>query len=142
MHRYHILTAALALAASHAAAADYRTEEKEAIHRTLSGSNTLDVDLVSGTIEVTGDTGNTIRVDGERVIRAQDKAEADRAKKEVTLDINQKDGTAQLFENGPFRDRDRNRTSDNHGFHDHDDHHYDVAYNLHIQVPKNQTLAL
>src|SRR5947209_884831 len=117
MHRLETLILATLIVAGSALAADYRTEEKEAIHRTLSGATSLDVDVVSGTIEVTGDTGNNIRVDGERVIRARDNAEADRAKNEVTLDINQKDGVAQLYENGPFRDRNGYRGSDNHGFH-------------------------
>ena len=140
MRRIQIMTAAVALAATAALAADYKTEEKEAIHRTLSGASALDVDTIGGSLEVTGDAGNTIRVDGERVIRARHKAELDRAKKEVTLDINEKGGTAQLYENGPFRDH--NRTSDNHGFHENNDRHYDVAYNLTIKVPKSIALRL
>src|SRR5215469_6329524 len=74
MRRFQILTLAALAAAGSSIAAEYRTEEKEAIRRTLSGSNSLDVDLVSGTVEVTGDSGNTIRVEGERIIRADDKA--------------------------------------------------------------------
>src|SRR5579862_615236 len=84
MRRLQILILATLAAACSSLAAEYRTEEKEAIRRTLSGSNSLDVDLVSGSIEVTGDSGNTIRVEGERIIRADDKATIDRAKKEVT----------------------------------------------------------
>jgi DUF4097 and DUF4098 domain-containing protein YvlB len=142
MRRFQILTLATLAAAISSLAAEYRTEEKEAIRRTLSGSNSLDVDLVSGTIEVTGDSGNTIRVEGERIIRADDKAGIDRAKKEVALDINQKDGISQLYENGPYRDHDGNRGSDNHGFHEHNDRRYSVAYNLNIKVPRNMTLRL
>jgi DUF4097 and DUF4098 domain-containing protein YvlB len=131
---------AVALMAGVASAADYRIEDKEPIHRIMNAATLLDVDTISGTIEVVGDGGNNIRIDGERVIRGREKGDVDRAKKEVTLDMNEKGGTAQLFENGPFRDR--NRTSDNHGFHDHDDRHYDVAYNLTIKVPKSIGLRL
>ena len=52
----------------------------------------------------------------------------DRAKREVKLDVNEKDGIAQLYVNGPFRD---NHSSDDHGFHIHfDDHDYEVTYNF------------
>ena len=139
MNRLRTLTLT-ALLSLPLAAADYKVEDKEAIHKILTGATTLDVDTVSGSIEVIGDSGNTVRVDGERVIRARDKAEMDRAKKEVTLDINQKGATAQLFENGPFRNG--NKVSDNHGFHEHNDRHYHVAYNLTIKVPKNMELRL
>ena len=139
MNRLRTLTLT-ALLSLPLAAVDYKVEDKEAIHKTLQGATTLDVDTVSGSIEVIGDGGTTVRVDGERVIRARDKAEMDRAKKEVTLDINQKGPTAQLFENGPFREG--GKLSDNHGFHEHNDRHYDVAYNLTIKVPKNMELRL
>ena len=139
MKRFQILTLA-ALISLPLAAADYKLEEKEAVHKTLSGSTALDVDTISGSIEVVGDGGNTIRLDGERVIRARDQTAMDQAKKEVTLDINQKGATAQVYENGPFRDH--NRASDNHGFHDNNDRHYSVAYNLTLKVPKNMELRL
>ena len=45
-------------------------------------------------------------------------------KREVMLDVNEKNGTAQLYVNGPFREN--NRASENHGFHEHNDRHYDV----------------
>ncbi len=139
MKRLRILTLA-ALVSFPLAAADYKLEEKEAVHKTLSGSTALDVDTISGSIEVVGDGGATIRVDGERVIRARDQTAMDHARKEVTLDINQKGATAQVYENGPFRDH--NRVSDNRGVHDTSDRRYQVAYNLTIKVPKNMALRL
>src|SRR5580698_3341721 len=83
-----------------AAHRDYKLEEREAFHHTFSSDATLDVDAVSGNITVLGDGGNTIRVDGEKVIRAADQEEVQRAKREVVLDINEKNGIAQLYVNG------------------------------------------
>ena len=123
-----------------AAHRDYKLEERDAFHHTFSNDSTLDVDTVSGSINVLGDGGNTIRVDGEKVIRAADQEELQRAKREVVLDINEKNGIAQLYVNGPFRDNDH--TSDNHGFHDHRDREYDVAYNFTIHVPRATELTL
>ena len=123
-----------------AAHRDYKLEEREAFHHTFSNDSTLDVDAVSGSINVVGDGGNTIRVDGEKVIRAADQEEVQRAKREVVLDINEKNGIAQLYVNGPFRDNDH--TSDNHGFHDHRDREYEVTYNFTIHVPRATELTL
>ncbi|HZL57533.1 MAG TPA: hypothetical protein VFC21_10645 [Bryobacteraceae bacterium] len=123
-----------------AAHRDYKLEEREPFHHTFSNDTTLDVDTVSGSINVTGDGGNTIRVDGEKVIRAADREEVQRAKREVVLDVNEKNGTAQLYVNGPFRDNDH--TSESHGFHDRRDREYEVAYNFTIHVPSALALTL
>ncbi len=132
-------TVALAMAAA-CAASDYSLEEREQFQRTLSGANTLDVDNINRFIHVTGDSGNTIRVEGEKIMRARDAEEMARAKREVTVDINQKDGVAQLSVNGPFRDHDR--SSGYHGFHADDSRHYDVTYNFTIHVPHSIGLML
>jgi hypothetical protein len=118
----------------------YRLEEREQVHRTFSNDRTLDVDEVNGFITVTGDGGNTIRVDAEKVIRADTPEEMARGKREVVLDVNEKDGIEQLYVNGPFRDS--NHASDNHGFHEHSDRHYDVTYNFTIHVPRATELRL
>lgn len=124
----------------HGASQRWTQEAKEAIHHTFSRDSTIDVDNINGTIEIIGDDGNTMRVEGEKIIRAEDQAEIDRAKREVTLDINEKDGVAQLYVNGPFRHHDRG--SDDHGFHDHEDRHYEVTYNLTVHVPRATELRL
>jgi hypothetical protein len=112
----------------------YKLEEREAFHHTFSKDGTIDVDNVNGWITVTGDGGNTIRVDGEKVVRADDAAEMARGKKEVVLDVNEKDGVAQLYVNGPFR-------GDNHGYHEHNER-YEVTYNFTIRVPRATALRL
>jgi hypothetical protein len=124
-----------------AARSDWKLETREAIRHTFSGDRILDVDDVDGSIEVTGDGGNTIRVEGEKIIHAANQAEMDRAKRDVRLDVNEKDGIAQLYVNGPFRgNRD---SSDNHGFHEHyDGRQYEVEYNFNIHVPRDTELRL
>jgi hypothetical protein len=126
--------------AAGAADRDYKLEERETIHHTFTGDNTLDVDEVNGTISVIGDGGNTIRVDAEKVVRAADAEEMARGKREVVLDVNEKGGVAQLYVNGPFRDNDRR--SEDHGFHDRRDREYEVTYNFTIRVPRLTALQL
>ena len=121
-------------------AEDYRLEEREKVQRTLSGASTVDVNNVNGFIHVTGDSGNTVRLDAEKIMRARDSEEMARAKREVTLDINEKDGIAQFYVNGPFRDHDH--ASSYHGFHENESRHYDVTYNLTIRVPRTLGLTL
>jgi DUF4097 and DUF4098 domain-containing protein YvlB len=120
---------------------NWNKEAREPFHYTFSNDKSLDVDNVDGTLQVIGDTANTIRVEGERILRAEDQEALDRAKKEVKLDVNEKDGVAQLYVNGPFRGN--NHSSEDHGFHLHyDDHQYEVTYNFTIHVPRETELRL
>jgi hypothetical protein len=118
----------------------WNAEFKEAIKHTFAGDRTLDVDNINGFIHIIGDNGTNIRVEGEKVIRALNQQEIDRAKREVTLDLNEKNGIAQVYVNGPFRDH--GSRSDNHGFHEHNDHDYEVTYNFTIHVPRDTALEL
>jgi hypothetical protein len=133
---------AVAAAVIGAAPSSWTSEATEAVHHTFSGDKSLDVDEVSGAIQVIGDNGNTIRVDGERITRAADQQALDRARRDVTLDINEKDGVAQLYVNGPFRGGGDHSIAD-HGFHIHyDSRDYEVAYNFTIRVPHDIELRL
>ncbi|HEX4133404.1 MAG TPA: hypothetical protein VHY84_02185 [Bryobacteraceae bacterium] len=124
-----------------AAHRNWTSEAREPFHYTFSTDKTLDVDNVDGTIQVIGDGGNTIRVEGERVDRGEDQQALDRAKREVKLDVNEKDGIAQLYVNGPFRNE--GRSTEDHGFHDHyEDHRYEVTYNFTVHVPRETALRL
>ena len=95
---------------------DYKLEDREPVHHTFTGDKTIDVDLVNGALTVIGDGGSTMRVDAERVIHAASKDQIALAKKDDVLDLNEKDGMAQVYENGPFRNS-NNHSSDYHGFH-------------------------
>ena len=130
----------LALAVNAASHRDYKVEDREPVRHVFSGDQSLDTDLVNGSVTVIGDGGTTIRVEGERVIKGADQEQIARAKKEDVLDINEKNGVAQLYENGPFRGNDR--ASDYHGFHDNSDRQYEVEYNLTIHVPRSTGLRL
>ena len=126
----------------HAASRNWNTEAREPFHYEFSNDKTLDVDNVNGTIQVIGDSGKTIRVEGERILRAEDQQALNRAKSEVKLDVNEKDGVAQLYVNGPFRGN-NNHAGDDHGFHLHfDEHRYEVTYNFTIHVPHEMGLEL
>jgi len=136
------LIAGVMAAATASAARDYKEEAKEPVRHTFpAGPTTLDVDNINGTITVIGDNGNTMRVEGEKIIRADSVDELNRGKREVVLDINEKNGIAQLYVNGPFRNG-GNRGSESHDFHDHDHREYNVTYNLTVQVPRNTALQL
>jgi DUF4097 and DUF4098 domain-containing protein YvlB len=120
---------------------NWTAEAREPFHYAFSNDKTLDVENVNGTIQVIGDNGNSIRAEGERIVRAEDQQAIDRAKREVKLDVNEKDGTAQFYVNGPFRDN--GHSSDDHGFHLHsDEHEYEVTYNFTIHVPRETALRL
>lgn len=132
----------LALVSTIVSARDWNTEARDPFHYTFSKDSTVDVDNVSGEIRITADSGNTIRVEGERIIHGRDKQAIDRAKKDVTLDVNERDGTAQLYVNGPFRGN-NGHWSDFHGFHSHyDGDEYEVDYNFNIHVPRDTALQL
>jgi hypothetical protein len=134
------IAACALVSAVSSAAHRWTTEAREAIQHVFNKDKALEVDNINGTIEVVGDNGTTIRVTGERVIRAEDQTELERAKREVTLDMNEKDGVAQLYVNGPFRNHDH--ASDDHGFHEHSDRHYEVTYNITVRVPHLTDLRL
>jgi DUF4097 and DUF4098 domain-containing protein YvlB len=118
-------------------------EAKEAIVHTFTKDTVIDVDNINGTIEVIGDNGKDMRVEGEKIIEADNKENLDRGRKEVTLDMNEKDGVAQLYVNGPFRHHDDHAT-DSHAFHERYDswRHYQVRYNIIVHVPRQTELRL
>ena len=125
-----------------AAGRDYNVEDRSPVNHTFSSDKKLDVDVISGAVEVIGDGGNSIRVTGERVIHALDQQQLARAKQDDVLDMNEKDGAAQIYENGPFRNN-NNRSSDYHGFHEGTDRReYNVDWNLTVHVPREIALRL
>jgi len=124
-----------------AAGRDYKVEDRSPVNHTFSSDKKLDVDIISGSVEIVADGGNSIRVTGERVIHAADQQQLARAKQDDVLDMNEKDGTAQIYENGPFRNN-NNHSGDYHGFHENSDRQYNVDWNLTIHAPREIALRL
>ena len=60
---------------------NWTAEAREPFHYVFSNDKTLDVENVNGTIQVIGDNGNSIRAEGERIVRAEDQQAIDRARK-------------------------------------------------------------
>src|ERR1700689_3652626 len=111
---FAIVAVALAVTVLDASRRNLAAESREPFHYTFSNDKALDVDNVDGAIQVVGDNGNTIRVEGERIVRGEDQQALDRAKRDVKLDVNEKDGTAQFYVKGPFRGN--GHSDDDHGF--------------------------
>ena len=111
-------------------------EDRESIHKTFrvaAGENVskLISDQINGPIRVTGTTGNEIRVDVDKRIRAETQSDLDDAKHEVKLEMTQDGNSVKLYEDGPYRHND--------GWHH---RHYSVTFECDIQVPAGATLDL
>lgn len=84
----------------------YALHDQETIRKTYTltaAQKSLEVDNVWGSIEVTGTNSNEIQVVVTRTNRAETQQKLNRAKKEVTLDVNQQADSLTLYVNGPFR---------------------------------------
>jgi hypothetical protein len=115
---------------------DWREEERETIHKTFkvaAGENVAKLisDQMNGPIRVTGDGGTEIRMDIEKRIRAEMRADLEDAKRDVKLEFTQEGNTVRLFEDAPSR---------------HDDgwrhRHYSVTFECDIHVPAGIALDL
>lgn len=137
-----ILAAGIALTG--ASKSDYKLEDRQTVNHTFANDKTIDTDMVNGSVTVIGDGGNSIRVTAEHIVRANSQAEIELAKKDDVLDLNEKDGVAQIYENGPFRNNGNNHSSDYHGFHEGSDrdHEYNVEWNVTAHVPRAIALKL
>jgi hypothetical protein len=86
---------------------DLPVEEQETIQKSFSmsgvGHRFLEVDNVWGSIEVVGDASSEVRFVINKTTRAESKAKLEQARKEVTLDIAEQEGSLKLYVNGPFR---------------------------------------
>jgi len=110
-----------------------RDEEKIQKSFTLpaAGQKLLEIDNVWGSIEVVADTTDKVELTVARTNRAESKEKLERAKKEVTLDVTQEEGTLKLYVNGPFRCQcDDCR-------HARDDDGYRVKMDFKVRVPRD-----
>lgn len=124
---------------------DWPLHEEETIRKSFtltSGTRTLDVDNVTGFIEVVGSQSDQVQLVVNKTIRAESKERMDAAKKEVTLDITEQPDLVKLYVNGPFRcncncDCGGDDCSGWHG-----DRGYSVKMDFQLQVPRNIALKL
>lgn len=107
-------------------AGNYKLEEREPVQQVFRSSQTLDVSQVNGATLVVGDGGNSIRMEGERIVRADSAEEMARAKREVVLEVVDEGGVARVHVNGLD--------------HEHGDRHYEISWNLTIHVPRAAAL--
>lgn len=117
--------------------------EEETIRKSFTlpaGERSLEVDNVTGFIEVTGSQADQVQVVVNKVIRAESKDRLEKARKEVTLDITQDGGSLKLYVNGPFR---CNCCGCNDGCTHFDrDDGYSVRMDFQVQVPQNIAVKL
>lgn len=81
-------------------------KEQETIRKSFSlpaGERSLEIDNITGFIEVTGSQTDQVQLVVNKAIRAQSKEKLETARKEVSLDITQDGGALKLYVNGPFR---------------------------------------
>ena len=120
-------------------AAPAEVEQNETIQKTFpfSGSapKKVIVDNVNGSIHVTGQAGNEIRVVAHKRLRADSQEKAEQARRDVKLDMSQEANTVRLYLDGPFRCRDG-------GIHMHGRPGYEVKYDFELQVPRDTAVTL
>src|SRR2546429_9850777 len=82
-------------------------QEQETIQKSFSMAGvqhrSLEVDNVWGSIEVVGTNSDQAQLTVNKSIRAESKDKLEQARKKVTLDITEQQGSLKLYVNGPFR---------------------------------------
>src|SRR5947209_20526642 len=78
-------------------------EDRSVETKTFPGAHLVIVDNVNGSIEVTGEPGNDVRMEVTKRIEAESAERMDAAKREVKLDEQQSADTLKLYVDGPFR---------------------------------------
>lgn len=117
--------------------------EQETISKTFTlsaGHKTLDVDNISGSIEVSGGQGDQVKLLVKKTIRAESKASMEAAKKEVTLDITDQPDLLKFYVNGPFRCNCQGDGEGCRGWRGHPG--YNVNMDFQLQVPRDIDITL
>jgi hypothetical protein len=86
---------------------DLPVQEQETIQKSFSMAGvqhrSLEIDNVWGSIEVVGATSDQAQLTVKKSVRAESTERLEQARKEVTLDITDQQGSLKLYVNGPFR---------------------------------------
>jgi hypothetical protein len=123
---------------------DWPLHEEETIRKSFtlsSGTRMLDVDNVTGFIEVVGSQSDQVQLVVNKTIRAESKERMEAAKKEVKLDVTEQPDLVKLYVDGPFRcNCNCDCGNDCNGWHG--DRGYSVKMDFQLQVPRNIALKL
>lgn len=129
----------------------YPVKDSERIQRSLTftgaGPHRLDIDNVTGSIQVAAHDGPTVELTVNRTLEAATQERLEAARKEVTLDVKEEPSLISLYVDGPFRDcdcgdRDGNgRRRRNNGTRWRD-RQYEVRYDFVLKVPRQVGLTL
>ena len=109
----------------------------DTIEHSFPAPKSVGVDNISGSIHVIGYNGQQVQVTALRTVQADTQELLDRAGREVTLKMEEKDGQLQIYPDGPFREShspfDRSR--------DHElGYRFDFA--ITVKVPSSMNLDL
>lgn len=116
-------------------------KEQETIRKSFSlpaGERSLEIDNITGFIEVTGSQTDQVQVVVNKTIRAQSKEKLEKARKDVSLDITQDGGALKLYVNGPFRCNNCCCDGCSHSGHE----GYSVRMDFQVQVPQRIAMNL
>jgi hypothetical protein len=117
----------------------YRLEKKDGIVRTFFFSSaemprTVKVDNVFGSLAVSGTTNGEVRLEAKKTLRAASQEDLQKAEREVTLKMEEKDNVLDIYVDGPFRCRDGSSRGS--------DREYIVTYDFTVLVPEKCSLIL
>lgn len=120
----------------------YEKEEREIIERTLafsepSGEKTVVVDNVNGSIHVEGYDGQEVRLVVHKRIFAESTEKLEKAKRNITLDISEKNNRIILYVDAPYRRRDG--SIDHPGWRYYG---YDAEFDFDLKVPNDARVFL
>ena len=117
----------------------YRLEKKESITKAFTFTSpekakTVKVDNVFGSITVSGTRTAEVRLEARKSLRADSQEDLQKAEREVTLKMAEKDNLLDIYVDGPFRCRDGSANGS--------DRDYIVAFDFELQVPEQTSLIL
>lgn len=117
------------------------TVKKDLAFTGKTGDRSLEIDNIFGAITVKGYDGDTVKFTAVKTIRAISKEKLAAAKKEVKLDITEKDGHLLLYVDGPFRCKSKDKGKGKcHGCCNIRDRGYVVQYDFTVKVPRRTAL--
>jgi hypothetical protein len=119
---------------------DMPVHKDESIHKefnvaAVEGRRGIEVANIFGSIEVSGSSGDGVRMDIDKTVHAASNQALERAEKNVTLDIKQESGLLNIAVKGPSRCT----WGDCWNW---DDHTYAVEMNFRLQIPRDSDLTL